>query len=841
MTFLRSRRGVLLVGAAILLGLFLFRPGAGRLKNRITNAIGGALQRQIEVGSVHVRLLPRPGFDLENLVVHDDPAFSAEPVLRAPEVTASVRLLPLLRGHLEVSRLSLTEPSVNLVRNSDGHWNLESLLEHARQTPVAPTSASRSVGRPAFPYIEADRGRINFKLGSEKKSVALTDADFSVWQDSDISWGMRLKAQPLRTNLNLSDTGLLRVNGTWQRADSLRNTPVLFTIQWEKAQLGQVTKFFSGQDRGWRAAVRLDANLSGTPGDLQIAGRLSLEDFRRYDIVANSDLTLRTHCTSHYSSIDRGFHNVDCVTPVGDGSLTIAGNIARVLAPAQYALTMRAEKLPMLAVLALARRAKADLPQDLQADGTLSALFSATAKGEGSNRSVVFQGNGTTEQFRLSSAANRTDLTLDRVPITLVPGGRNSAPKHRKASIVAIGAPDSAHLVVGPVRLDHGAPLSLQGYVWRQGYAFSVAGEGNVQHLLRSARTVGLPVPQPTADGSAKIDFQVAGNWTGFAPPKITGTAQLKSLRVELRGLSNPIEVASAAILLKAERTDVQAISASLAGGHWTGSLSLPRPCSALPTCPIAFNLQTDLLSTERIGKFVNSGSSKPWYRFLTPDKSSTPSLLSRFNASGRLVAAQLAIHGLIGSHAAANVNVQNGVLRISDLRAETLGGKHHGKWDVDFTAKPPRYSGEGTFEQVALEKLATSMHSDWITGTGDARYQVKSSGSTLPDLMDAASGTLQVDLSDGQFTTVILDRSPLRVDRFSGALALKSGGFTIDDGSLETPNATYMVSGTASLSGDLNFKLTRDKNSGLDVTGTLDEPHVLVVRAPSTEAVLKH
>jgi AsmA-like C-terminal region len=394
---------------------------------------------------------------------------------------------------------------------------------------------------------------------------------------------------------------------------------------------------------------------------------------------------------------------------------------------------------------------------------------------------------------------------------------------------------------VGPVRLDHGAPLSLQGYVWRQGYAFSVAGEGNVQHLLRSARTVGLPVPQPTADGSAKIDFQVAGNWTGFAPPKITGTAQLKSLRVELRGLSNPIEVASAAILLKAERTDVQAISASLAGGHWTGSLSLPRPCSALPTCPIAFNLQTDLLSTERIGKFVNSGSSKPWYRFLTPDKSSTPSLLSRFNASGRLVAAQLAIHGLIGSHAAANVNVQNGVLRISDLRAETLGGKHHGKWDVDFTAKPPRYSGEGTFEQVALEKLATSMHNNWITGTGDARYQVKSSGSTLPDLMDAASGTLQVDLSDGQFTTVILDRSPLRVDRFSGALALKSGEFTIDDGSLETPNATYMVSGTASLSGDLNFKLTRDKNSGLDVTGTLDEPHVLVVRAPSTEAVLKH
>ena len=415
----------------------------------------------MDVGSVHVRILP-PGFDLENLVVHDDPAFSPEPVLRAQEVTAAVRFLPLFRGHIEVSRLSLIEPSVNLVRNSDGHWNLESLLEHARQTPVAPTSASRSIGRPAFPYIEADRGRINFKLGSEKKSVALTDADFSLWQDSDVSWGVRLKAQPMRTDLNLSDTGLLRMNGTWQRADSLRNTPVLFSIQWEKAQLGQVTKFLSGQDRGWRATVRVNANVSGTPGDLLIDSQLSLQDFRRYDIVADSDLTLRTRCTSHYSSIDRGFHDVSCVTPVGDGSLSVTGNVARILAPAQYALTLRAEKLPMLALLTLARRAKADLPSDLQATGTLDGAFAAAAKGEGSNRSVVFQGTGATDQFHLNSVANKADLFLDRIPITLIPNGRHAAPRNRKQHIVAIGEPESAHLVVGPVRLDRGAPLSLQ-------------------------------------------------------------------------------------------------------------------------------------------------------------------------------------------------------------------------------------------------------------------------------------------------------------------------------------------------------------------------------------------
>lgn len=841
MTFLRSRRGAVLVGAAVLLGLFLFRPGVGRLKDRVANAIGGALQRQVEIGSVHVRLLPRPGFDLDDFVVHDDPAFSAEPVVRAPEVTASVRLLPLLRGHLEVSRLSLTEPSLNLVRNSEGHWNLESLLEHARQTPVAPTNSRRPVGRPAFPYIEADHGRINFKLESEKKPFALTDADYSFWQDSDSSWAMRLKAQPMRTDLSLSDTGELRVNGTWQRADSLRNTPVQFSIQWEKAQLGQVTKFVSGSDRGWRATVRVDANLSGTPGSLLVDSRISLSDFRRYDIMADSDFMLRTHCTSHYSSIDRGFHEVNCVTPVGNGSLSINGNIARTFPPAQYALTLNADKVPMSAVLALARRAKADLPQDLQAAGTVAGSFEATAKGEGSTRSVVFQGRGSTDGFALNSVSSKIDLQLDRLPITVVPGGRSATRGSRKLSVLPGTEPESAHLVVGPLRIDHATPLTLQAYVWRQGYVVSVAGDSNVQHLLRSARAVGLSVPQPAADGAAKVDLQIAGTWTGFAPPKITGLAQLKSLRIELHGLSSPVEVNAAAVSLKPDRTDVQNISASIAGGHWTGSLSLPRPCSTLPNCPITFNLQTDLLSTERLGRFVNSSRAKPWYGFLTADSSAGPAYLSRLNTSGRLTALQLTIHGLTANHVSANFAAQNGVMRLSDLRADTLGGKHHGKWEVDFNAKPPRYSGEGTFDQVSLKSLSSAMHSDWISGRGNARYQVRSSGSNFSDLVDAASGTLQIELQDGELTNVVLSNGPLHVEQFSGAITLQAGKYTMADGSLETPSASYTVSGTASRSGELNFKLVRDKHSSLDITGTLDEPHVLVVHAPSTEAALQH
>src|SRR6202041_2102181 len=216
----------------------------------------------------------------------------AEPLLRSSDVTASLRITSLLRGRIEIARLNFTEPSLNLVRNSAGHWNLENLIERAANVPIAPTSKAKSEKRPGFPYIEADRARINFKFGQEKKPYALTDADFALWQDSENAWSMRLKAQPVRTDFNLSDTGTLSVDGSWQRAASLRETPLQFTLQWNHGQLGQLTKLAYGSDKGWRGGLSVATPLIGTPANLAIVAAASVQDFRRYDIFGSGNLRL---------------------------------------------------------------------------------------------------------------------------------------------------------------------------------------------------------------------------------------------------------------------------------------------------------------------------------------------------------------------------------------------------------------------------------------------------------------------------------------------------------------------------------------------------------------------
>ena len=319
MKFLRTRRGAVVAGIILVLALFLVRPGAQRLRTRIVRSISLALGRQVDVGSVTLRLLPQPGFELENFVVHEDPAFGAEPVLQSSDVVALVRVSSLLRGRLEISRLSLTEPSLNLVRNAEGRWNLENLLERAAKTPVAPTSKTRSEVRPGFPYIEADHGRINFKSGPEKKPYSLTEANFALWQDSENAWGVRLKAQPMRTDFNLSDTGVAR-GGRFlgARRESSPNT-LQFAVQWEGAQLGQVTKLTLGQDKGWRGAIGITASLTGTPEDLTVATDATVQDFHRYDIASDKALRLAAHCGGHYSSTDHVVSKIACRGPVGDG------------------------------------------------------------------------------------------------------------------------------------------------------------------------------------------------------------------------------------------------------------------------------------------------------------------------------------------------------------------------------------------------------------------------------------------------------------------------------------------------------------------------------------------
>jgi len=837
-----------IVAAVIVLLLFLVRPGASHLKSRIASSISSGVGRSVEIGSVHLRLLPRPGFDLENLVVYDDPAFGAEPMLRAAQVTANLRLTSLVRGRLEIARLDLTEPSLNLVHGENGRWNVETLLERAAHTPLAPTAKPKTEPRPGFPYIEATSARINFKNGPEKKPYALTNADFSLWQDSENAWGVRLQAQPVRTDLNLNDTGVLRVNGNWQRAAAIRDTPLQFTLEWSRAQLGQLTKLFTGSDLGWRGGLQLDATLAGTPAKLEITSEASIQDFRRYDITSGRPLRLAAHCDGQYSSLDHGFHELACRAPVGNGLITLKGD-AGLPGSHNFGLDLAVESVPAGAMVAMAELAKKNLPTDLTADGTLRGSLSIH---QGVRSKFRFEGKGEISQFRLASAASKSEVGPETVPFVLTSGNSETLAQRRAVgkSVPGLRMPEGPHLEFGPFSLGAGrAPgPTVRGWANRSGYSVLVAGETEIASALRVARVFGIPASRAAADGSAQVDLQIAGWWakwgagtaSGFPGPQVTGTAKLHNVRFGIRGAAAPVEILSADMQLASDEARITKLNAKAAGSSWTGSLELPRGCAAPGACEIRFGLNANQIAASALREWISPRPrERPWYRVLQSSPPAAPSFLAIVRAAGYLTADRLQVSNLTATHVAADLSLDGGKLKIQDLNADMLGGRQRGVWQADFSVKLAVFSGSGSLTGIVLGQLADTMKDAPITGTLSGDYQISGTGSSGAEFWHSAEGTLQFEIREGALPHVSLseDEGPLRIARLSGQARLHGGKIEMKDARLDSPSGRFQLSGTASLKRELNLKLARTASGtppGYSITGTLAAPHV--VPLPGTE-----
>ncbi len=687
-SFLRSRRGLAVLAVLLIVGLFLFRPGVYRLRNRISSSIGSALGRRVSIDNVHVHVLPRPGFDLEGLVIYDDPNFSAEPMIRAEDVSAAIRLRSLLRGRIEIAHLSANEPSINLVRNEQGRWNLASLLERNAQIPAAPTAKAASEWRPAFPYLEASNARVNFKLGQTKKSYALMNADVALWQDSENSWGARIKAEPVRTDFHLTDTGLVQINATWQRSLSLRQTPLEITAQWRKGQLGQITQLLSGKDRGWRGELNLQTTLSGTPEALRIKSQTAIEDFRRYDIVDTESVHLGTACAGSFNAVSGKLADLLCESPVGGGALRVRGSASLFAQPPAYDLTLEAEKFPVTSLVRLLRHAKKQIPGDVSASGLLNAEFRTKfplaqgtenvshtgnrfhpSAGASGTREVHarWTGTGSATNMRLTSKAGENEVAFGSIPMAVVSASdvrrtSNRVARH-EGQVQSAGyvrpsdsEPAEAHLRIGPVTLavNGSAPLTASGWISASGYLLSLRGDSELKDLFSLQRLLGVPSTQPAAEGSARLDLSVTGAWQGFAPPTIVGAAQLRNVRADVRGFNAPVEITSANVFLTPDAVRLQKMTARTGNTHWSGTVLSPRHCStasgisdlgpealsksaagAIPGCVLQFDLAADQLSAGEIAEWLTPHPARrPWYRILN---SSDPASVSNSNPNDPL------------------------------------------------------------------------------------------------------------------------------------------------------------------------------------------------------------
>ena len=95
-----------------------------------------ALSRRIDVGEVHLRLVPTPSIQMSKLRVSDSQSFADNTFFAAHQVQLKLKFLPLLRGRFEVTELVLEKPIFNLFKQADGSFNYSDIA--GKKTPAAP-------------------------------------------------------------------------------------------------------------------------------------------------------------------------------------------------------------------------------------------------------------------------------------------------------------------------------------------------------------------------------------------------------------------------------------------------------------------------------------------------------------------------------------------------------------------------------------------------------------------------------------------------------------------------------------------------------------------------------
>jgi hypothetical protein len=520
----RSRRWLWVFAAvALLLALALTPPllNVNRLRRRIAASMSASLGRPVHLDSVSMHLLPVPGFTLQNLVVSEDPAFGFEPTIRANTVEATLRTSSLWRRQVEFSSIRFIEPSLNLVRNPQGRWNLQSLLVHAANVGTAPTAQSKPGPEPRFPYIEASGARVNLKLANEKKPFSLTDADFALWLPTASVWHVRLEAKPARTDTNINDPGTVRLEGTLESASTMANVPVDLHASWNDAPLGEASRLLTGDDAGWRGNLALEASLTGRLGAAKLTSRLHLENLRRADFIPAQSLDVAIDCSGTLELMTALVHTPACTLPaqqltaVADSvdltELSASGLRNKAGLRSAPGLRLGSPGLQSAWLLDWARLFSQRIPTDEPDLGKLNGSFAYDATGDSAHPSLW---QGTWHSLATSSLPAFT-LTADDGKASLLPVNILPAAATNLLALSATATPDSLTLIFDGTAtakqiatIQNAAPQLTDGFQQAQPDLFDPATTKPVRVALTCTRpwhepqtctsTIAAPPPKPT-------------------------------------------------------------------------------------------------------------------------------------------------------------------------------------------------------------------------------------------------------------------------------------------------------------------------------------------------------
>jgi len=724
--------------------------------------------RPVEARAISVDILPFPRVDVEGVSIGENPAFGQEYFLRADRMTANVRWFGIFRGHFDFGTISLSRPSLILVRNQQGRWNLEGWL------PPAPSKSSSTAiaygpQRPAdsgnhLQKIEFDDGRINFKTGDEKRPFAFTNVSGSVEQMGPGRWQLRLEAQPWRSGVPLQSTGTLQVRGE-VAGTSARLQPAEIQVHWDKVSIADLFRMITGNDFGVRGAFTLDGNASigrpesgesTPPGAWKFSLHASAAKIHRWDLTERGDNPAVSLILKGLWDVAAGEARAEILTAdlpyshfEGSAKLMTAGM-------SDWNLRILDSGIQAQDLLAWYRAFQPDVSESLDAKQLFRASFAlhgfplSWEDVQISSPAGELRLPGYAKPLRIGpvlGAAHNNFFELLPVQLTLeIPRKELPAKPEKNAPKSTVAA----------------APTDQLEFRFRDDF---IAGKGSLRvtgklddagDFFKAAAAFGR-----TLNHGWEITGGTAGNvvreWErGAANGRWSGSITFTKAQLQAAGLNLPLKLDDARLDWKNGHRTASIARASAFGSTWSGTISDAPQLEESAGENWTFQLRADHLEAADLDLWFGPRARPNWLQRLLPsllgksDAGVKPSeLLRRVIAEGDLETDALLVEKIKFVHARAHVAFRDLHLEVHDAQAEWAGGTARGSVSADFSV-PPKYEISVEVDRANLSDLPWAANwSEYWKGSISGKFHFATSGVGRDALVSQLAGTGELQLKN--------------------------------------------------------------------------------------------
>ena len=182
--------GVLIL-VVLLVGLVFSLPfliDLNKYQDQYTPVIEEALNRKVQLQDIRLTIWPRIGARVAGFSVVDDPAFGSGPFASLGSLDVGVKLGPLFNGKVEVEEITLYDPVITVIKNTNGVLNVSTLGRTGVAVSETPSRAPipsaegplKILGLLAVDRVSVTGGALTYRDLSAEKPTEYALQDWNV-------------------------------------------------------------------------------------------------------------------------------------------------------------------------------------------------------------------------------------------------------------------------------------------------------------------------------------------------------------------------------------------------------------------------------------------------------------------------------------------------------------------------------------------------------------------------------------------------------------------------------------------------------------------------------------